>query len=564
MRRGFNLNTKDIKQSINILSAVIDLDESICKPITNKEHREKMQEAVQGLLHLDLSDIEEKTDTEVESNLTSLLLSACASGYYELVQELITRNVQLDINRAHIKENCTALMEAARAGHANIVHLLLSHGADVDARSSTKNSALIYGCAGGYEEVAAAKAGYVPIAKILLEHGAMCKTQSSEFKETALTLASYKGHLEMVRLLLEADASQKYDINDLNMALVVTSIGGYIEVARLLLDSGAQVDTETDSAESSLLLAAWRGHTELVKLLLDRGANINKTNIQGYNSLMQASRAGHMETVALLLSEGAIVNTQNNKTSETALILACHGGFLRVVEYLIKTDIDINMGYAVYTPLIKAAQAGHIDVVRYLLNCAAEVEIQSDKGKTALTYACENGHTDIVTLLLTFNANLEHETKEGATPLILACIAGHFDLVQYLMTTGVNINYQTEFKYTALTMASISGHAAIVALLLDHGAVRQYEDEDGLLTAEVARNNQPYTINLLLDKPRIFRTYAHNYSTNNNNESLFQTYALCWEDMKNREQLSYMKRETVKTALLEIIAVCVCNTAKEM
>lgn len=96
-----------------------------------------------------------------------------------------------------------------------------------------ENSPLIYGCAGGHEEVvrilleaganvehynedgctplkAAAKIGHVPIVKMLLEHGAihMYNTYSKEFKESALILACYKGHLEIVRLLLEAGISQ--------------------------------------------------------------------------------------------------------------------------------------------------------------------------------------------------------------------------------------------------------------------------------------------------------------------------------------------------------------------
>ena len=44
--------------------------------------------------------------------------------------------------------------------------------------------------------------------QILLDHGAGINTHSNEFKESALTLACYKGHLDMVRFLLEAGADQ--------------------------------------------------------------------------------------------------------------------------------------------------------------------------------------------------------------------------------------------------------------------------------------------------------------------------------------------------------------------
>ena len=72
----------------------------------------------------------------------------------------------------------------------------------------------------------AASAGHCTVARILLEFGAGINTHrfinklinnylfnkfirlSNEFKESALTLACYKGHLEMVRFLLEAGADQ--------------------------------------------------------------------------------------------------------------------------------------------------------------------------------------------------------------------------------------------------------------------------------------------------------------------------------------------------------------------
>ena len=42
------------------------------------------------------------------------------------------------------------------------------------------------------------------MAKLLLEYGANINTHSNEFKESALTLACYKGHLDMVKFLLDA------------------------------------------------------------------------------------------------------------------------------------------------------------------------------------------------------------------------------------------------------------------------------------------------------------------------------------------------------------------------
>ena len=120
-----------------------------------------------------------------------------------------------------MKGDCTPLMEAASSGHLEIVKLLISHCADVNSQSSSGNTPLMYACASGHSEIVrvlleananvedhnenghtplmeAASAGHVEVAKILLEYGAGINTHSNEFKESALTLACYKGHLEMV------------------------------------------------------------------------------------------------------------------------------------------------------------------------------------------------------------------------------------------------------------------------------------------------------------------------------------------------------------------------------
>lgn len=64
------------------------------------------------------------------------------------------------------------------------------------------------------------------VAKLLLQRGANINTHSAEFKESALTLACYKGHLEMVRFLLEAGADQEHKTDEMHTALMEASMVG--------------------------------------------------------------------------------------------------------------------------------------------------------------------------------------------------------------------------------------------------------------------------------------------------------------------------------------------------
>lgn len=71
-----------------------------------------------------------------------------------------------------------------------------------------------------------------------------------------------------------------------------------------------------------------------------------------------------------LFLEGANINAQTEETQETALTLACCGGFLEVADFLIKAGADIELGCS--TPLMEAAQEGHLELVKYLLTAGME------------------------------------------------------------------------------------------------------------------------------------------------------------------------------------------------
>uniref|UniRef100_A0A8C1CXY4 Ankyrin repeat and KH domain containing 1 n=1 Tax=Cyprinus carpio carpio TaxID=630221 RepID=A0A8C1CXY4_CYPCA len=416
----------------------------------------------------------------------SLLCLACSAGYYELAQVLLAMHA--NVEDRGIKGDITPLMAAASGGYVDIVKLLLVHGADVNAQSSTGNTALTYACAGGFLDVVkvllkeganiedhnenghtplmeAASAGHVEVARVLLEYGAGINTHSNEFKESALTLACYKG------------------------------------VARLLLDSGAQVNMPADSFESPLTLAACGGHVELAALLIERGANLEEVNDEGYTPLMEAAREGHEEMVALLLAQGANINAQTEETQETALTLACCGGFLEVADFLIKAGADIELGCS--TPLMEAAQEGHLELVKYLLAAGANVHATTATGDTALTYACENGHTDVADVLLQTGADLEHESEGGRTPLMKAARAGHLCTVQFLISKGANVNRATANNdHTVVSLACAGGHLAVVELLLAHGADPTHRLKDGsTMLIEAAKGGHTNVVSYLLDYP---------------------------------------------------------------
>ncbi|KXS09738.1 ankyrin [Gonapodya prolifera JEL478] len=109
--------------------------------------------------------------------------------------------------------------------------------------------------------------------------------------DRALMRASAKGHIDIVRLLLDRGK----DVHADNGLALVQAAQKHIDIVRLLLDCGADVHTEDDN-------------TVILSLLLERGANVHTDN---GSALQLASVNGHIDVVRLLLNSGADIHARN-------------------------------------------------------------------------------------------------------------------------------------------------------------------------------------------------------------------------------------------------------------
>ena len=84
------------------------------------------------------------------------------------------------------------------------------------------------------------------------------------------------------------------------------------------------------------------GHTQIVQYLLEGGADINSMSNDGHSSLMIACQFKHQDIIRLLLDYRADANTQNSRTTNTALHLACCEQLAIAVELLLAHGADPN------------------------------------------------------------------------------------------------------------------------------------------------------------------------------------------------------------------------------
>jgi ankyrin repeat protein len=237
---------------------------------------------------------------------------------------------------------------------------------------------------------------------------------------TSLWHASWKGHVEIVKLLLQGLHPADVDKGDVHKCspLIMACESGNTEVVQILLEAGASM-TANINGESPLRIAVENDHEGIVEMLLKAGANVEQRDEIGITPLYLSAKNGCIGIVNSLLKRGAERNAAND-CGETAVGVAASKGHWRVVKTLLRSGADANMASRLPFPLHIAAQQGHTAVVKVLLEHGADVD-KTYKGRTSLWVAVRRGHLETVKVLLSAGCDQDIEDYKGSTPLVVAC-----------------------------------------------------------------------------------------------------------------------------------------------
>ncbi|KAF7446386.1 ankyrin repeat domain containing protein [Pyrenophora tritici-repentis] len=170
------------------------------------------------------------------------------------------------------------------------------------------------------------------------------------------------------------------------------SYRGHEQVVKMLLDAGADINAQGGNHGNALQAASLRGHKQVVKMLLDKGVDINAQSGNHGNALQAASEGGHKQVVKMLLDNGADINAQGGEYGN-ALQAASARGHEQVVKTLLDNGADINAQGGYFGNALQAASLrGHEQVVKMLLDNGADINAQSGNHGNALQAASEGGH----------------------------------------------------------------------------------------------------------------------------------------------------------------------------
>ncbi len=139
------------------------------------------------------------------------------------------------------------------------------------------------------------------------------------------------------------------------------------------------------------------------------------------SQLVTAIENRNVDKVKQLIAKNPkLLNGAINEDGDTALITACYGGNLNILNALINAGADVNMANKEngYTPLLISFD---LDTVNALINAGADVNLANkESGTTPLILACSRISIKVVAALINAGADLNAMDKNGNTALLIS------------------------------------------------------------------------------------------------------------------------------------------------
>ena len=361
----------------------------------------------------------------------SPLVTAVKNGDLDSVKVLFKHHLHIGVP---FREG---LFLSAVNGNTDILRCFIENKADVDARTGNCHCTLL---------IVASKYGHTNAVNVLLQYGAnVALTDKSGRTALHFAAGSSDNSCEILRCLIENGADIDKGRNDNQTPLMIAAQKGHVSVATFLIEHGANVDLQDENGNTALHHTLYGSDVscEILSCLTGSGADVNGVNKVKHTPLMIAAKRGHLNALTLLIKHGAHDVDLQDSDGYTALHYAVYSSDIscEILSCLIGIGADVNARTNNgVTPLMIAAEEGHINGVTSLVKCGANVDLQDKYGNTALHYAAglsvdERFSDDLPEIVETLlNLGASHMCNhQGLKPLHQASISGNIAVVEYLI-----------------------------------------------------------------------------------------------------------------------------------
>lgn len=449
---------------------------------------------------------------EDTKKIKSLLHRASYEGKKDQVLKLVgSKESKVNINERYGECGWTPLHYASQAGQAEVVSILLKHGAEVNKENFYKNTPLHH----------ASLLGHLKTASALLSHGAVMNSKNLS-DGTPLGYAVYSINPKIIALFLENGLDPKGlgDERFLYNLPIKTWLRikmdekereekkkKIVKIFSLLLEKGLDpnnfrpeiLEGKTYGGDTYWNSAITGGNTKLVELLIRYGVNVNDVR-DTYSPLTSASMDGHVGLMKVLLKHGADVDLLNQDGTTTALYMAALSEQMKAVSTLLEHGARVNFPKGANSPLYGAITSPlHGAVVSSLYETVTGSPYEAVTGSPYGIVTSSSG--EIVRLLIQKGANINEKTSRGDTPLHDAMLFSHLEAADTLLKNEAQVNIQNNSGDTPLHFSTLEGFTKGASSLLKYGADINIRNNKGWTPLQVAASLQKNEVaSLLIEK----------------------------------------------------------------
>ena len=284
------------------------------------------------------------------------------------------------------------------------------------------------------------------------------------YNQGTLIFHAQEGNLSVVKLLLEAGLNpniiyiEKVDKKDVSfLALDRAITKGHIEIVKLLIEYGADLNYFDETFSKPINKAIQTNNIELLNLLIGKGADITKgNNIDENIPIIQAIKLKNIEIVQILAPKIELNFVCSPTWSKaTPLIYSIETGQNNITKILIENGADVNLtaNTEIESPLIVAIKNKNLFAVKLLIENGADVNKKIKDGSTPMYVAHQRKIDELITILI----------KAGAIALTEAELLKSSSLSS---KAGSTIEYASNFGKKTIWFVKKVGFAKILAVVI--------------------------------------------------------------------------------------------------